>query len=562
MPAHLLATLGTGAYELARWRLDGRTHQTRYAPIATAALRDLAGVTVLLTDEAREKHWDAFREEIGALGIEVRAERIPAGRSEAEIWEVFSTVDRALRSAGEIVLDVTHSFRSLPLVLLGSLTYLAALDHVRASGVYYGAWEARDGDEAPLFDLSPLLGLVQWSFGARAFRETGNARWLARLVRDTKAVLFRDQGPAPALGRLEAALQDLGWAIPAGLPLETGMHARAALNALGRVETDRPEWAPLRSLLGSLRDALAAIALASPVDEKSAIALEPAELARQLRIAHLYHQWGMDDRALLLLREWIISRSLLATGRRGRWLDYGGERRPTERSIIALIERHRLPGRERAPGGSPLSSLWDRIASRRNRVAHAGMVREQVDPSRDIVKSLISECEALAEADSAWSTARPGATRRLLVTPLGRAPGVLFTALSSRTPDAALVVTSREARPAIDEACARAGWSGTSHVFEVADAYACFGDTAKLVDWARPHLLEALEVDVNITGGTTAMQYLAERVAGEATRLGVPCQRIALIDRREPEAQRREPYVVGDVVTLTGDAPPDASGDD
>jgi hypothetical protein len=99
-------------------------------------------------------------------------------------------------------------------------------------------------------------------------------------------------------------------------------------------------------------------------------------------------------------------------------------------------------------------------------------------------------------------------------------------------------------------------------VFEVADAHACFAEVDRLIPWARPHLLDAREVDVNITGGTTAMQYLAERVAGEASRLGVPCQRIALIDRREPEERRREPYVAGDVVPLTGDEPPGASVDD
>jgi hypothetical protein len=58
------------------------------------------------------------------------------------------------------------------------------------------------------------------------------------------------------------------------------------------------------------------------------------------------------------------------------------------------------------------------------------------------------------------------------------------------------------------------------------------------------------------------MQYLAERVAGEAIRLGVPCQRIALIDRREPEEQRREPYVAGDVIPLSGDELPEVTGDD
>lgn len=564
MPAHLLTTLGTGDYKLARWRLgaDDRTHETHYAPVATVALvGDIAGVTVLLTDEARDKHWDAFRAEIDTLGIELRAERIPPGRSETEIWEVFSTVDRVLRPAREVVLDATHAFRSLPLVLFGSLTYLAALRDVRVRGVYYGAWEARSQDVAPLLDLSPLLALVQWTFGVRGFRETGSARWLAQLVREARTLLFRRQGPSKPLERLQAALRDLGWAIPAGLPLESGMHARIALDALQAIEGDQPELVLLRPLLDEMRDRLGAIAVGSRVERKSAIALDAVEMARQLQVARLYHQWGLDDRALLLLREWVISRSLLATGRGERWLIYGDERRPTEQAINALGMRSRLAARD-ASSQSPLPSLWDRIARLRNELAHAGMVPEVVGPVEGKVARFLSEFEAESSNDATWSTARPGATRRLLVTPLGRAPGVLFTALARRAPDVALVVTSREARPKLDEACARAGWRGTLDAIEVADAHTCFAEVTKVVDRARPHLLEAREVDVNITGGTTAMQYLAERVAGEAGRLGVPCQRIALIDRRGYEEQQREPYVAGDVITLAGDEPGGASRDD
>jgi len=563
MPAHMVTTLGIATYEPARWRLgaEGPVHETSYAPAATASLvGDIGGVTVLLTDEARGRHWDAFRAEIGALGIEARAERIPVGRSEAEIWEVFANAARALRGAGEVVLDVTHAFRSLPLILFGSLMYLAALGDVRVRGVYYGAWEARAGGEAPLLDLSPLLALVQWSFGARAFRETGNARWLARLVRETRAVLFRRQGPAPALGRLEGALQDLGWAIPAGLPLESGIHARSAVEALASVETAGPELAPLRPLVDGLRETLQAIALVSSVEDKHALALDAVETARQLRMARLCHDWGLDDRALLLLREWIINRVLLAGGRGEGWLDYGSERRPAERAITALVERRRLGGEACAP--PPLAALWSRIATLRNRIAHAGMIAETVEPLSERLDRLLFQCETMASDDDAWSATPPGAMRRLLVTPLGRAPGVLFTALVRCAPDVTLVVTSPEARPALREACERAGWAGTLDVFEVRDAHACFDERAAIVMWARPHLLEASKVDVNITGGTTAMQYLAERVAGEAVRLGVTCQRIALIDRREIEEQRRDPYVAGDIVTLSGDEAAEAAGTD
>jgi hypothetical protein len=57
-------------------------------------------------------------------------------------------------------------------------------------------------------------------------------------------------------------------------------------------------------------------------------------------------------------------------------------------------------------------------------------------------------------------------------------------------------------------------------------------------------------VVVNVTGGTTALQYLAERIGRDAERLGVPVRRIALVDRRPYEQQQAEPFACGDLMAL------------
>lgn len=65
--------------------------------------------------------------------------------------------------------------------------------------------------------------------------------------------------------------------------------------------------------------------------------------------------------------------------------------------------------------------------------------------------------------------------------------------------------------------------------------------------------IEALaEVVVSVTGGTTAMARVAERLGEDALGLGAPVRRIALIDRRPAAEKRREPYMLSDVVDLDG----------
>jgi hypothetical protein len=81
----------------------------------------------------------------------------------------------------------------------------------------------------------------------------------------------------------------------------------------------------------------------------------------------------------------------------------------------------------------------------------------------------------------------------------------------------------------------------------------------RVVSDARPHLLEGPEVLVNLTGGTTLMGLVVERIALEAAKLGRPVRRFGLIDRRLREEQLREPYVAAEPYWLDpgGDAGPE-----
>lgn len=54
----------------------------------------------------------------------------------------------------------------------------------------------------------------------------------------------------------------------------------------------------------------------------------------------------------------------------------------------------------------------------------------------------------------------------------------------------------------------------------------------------KHRLVEAGNVIINLTGGTTVKRYVVERIGEAARRLGCQVRRIALIDRRPAEEQR------------------------
>lgn len=141
---------------------------------------------------------------------------------------------------------------------------------------------------------------------------------------------------------------------------------------------------------------------------------------------------------------------------------------------------------------------------------------------------------------------------RLLLTPVGLSPGVLYSGALQVKPDQFLIVASRQAAPRIPEALANAAAGDSLYqVLCLQEPHLGYREIDQQVGKALDRLFAmAAEVIVNVTGGTTVMQYAVERLAARARRLGAAVRRGALIDRRSPAEQRANPYVLGDIVWL------------
>ena len=52
------------------------------------------------------------------MQAEVQRIFIPKGQSEQEIWEIFQIVYDRLKSGDEVIFDITHAFRSIPMLAI------------------------------------------------------------------------------------------------------------------------------------------------------------------------------------------------------------------------------------------------------------------------------------------------------------------------------------------------------------------------------------------------------------------------------------------------------------
>ncbi len=141
---------------------------------------------------------------------------------------------------------------------------------------------------------------------------------------------------------------------------------------------------------------------------------------------------------------------------------------------------------------------------------------------------------------------------KVLVSGMGSSFGLLYSAIHHVQPDIALVITSDKFRNAVNEACAKAGFSDMSriHVFTMSDVFAGFNETPALLQQMWPQIKEAEKIIINLTGGTTAMQWVMQSVYEEAVKQKLPAERVAFVDRRSTIEQQQNPWQLGELLEI------------
>jgi len=279
-----LSCLGTSPYkECIYVAPDGReSPPVRYVQEATVGFfcRDWTAEDRLLiftTPDAYQKNWRDNGHQDGQPGLErrlkglglapqIRRVEVPEGKTIREIWQIFQILYEHLRAEDRVVCDITHGFRSLPMLVLAVLGYARTLKKVVPEGIYYGALEALGTPaeikrmpvkdrRVPLFDLTAFAVLLDWTTAVDRFLAAGDASQARELAeKEVKPLLKKSQGrdqAAKAIKTIADHLQGLTRALSTCRGPElarkfTGL--KAALGDCPRKDLIEP-FAPLLQLL-------------------------------------------------------------------------------------------------------------------------------------------------------------------------------------------------------------------------------------------------------------------------------------------------------------------------
>lgn len=281
---------------LGRWNREKGTHEYDKASyqwgerevITTVFLQEAfarwfpeARFVLLATEKAKEE------QEVHLKRIPNRqVVRIPHGQNPQEFWEIYGKITDHLEAGSEVILDITHGFRSLGMLAFLAVVFLQAARRVRLLHLLYAAHEAKVDEITPIFDLTPFVSMLDWASATSRFLETGDVRRLAQISGAFSEDLKDSVGN----------LQTFSTALQLHDPLQVGRAAHEGLAALERVREKLP--APMKILEDRLVNSISPLAFTDQdPQERQLLALFHQVL--------WYRQHGHHEKAVGLASEWI-----------------------------------------------------------------------------------------------------------------------------------------------------------------------------------------------------------------------------------------------------------------
>ncbi len=224
----LMAFLGITDYLPCNYFLNNsKINNVRFIQEAMASLfckdwNENDRIVIFLTEEAKnvnmvnnghknedgKLHLEGLEKRLKSLGLKIKIDYIdiPSGQNEKEIWNVFEKVFEQINEKDDIIFDITHAWRSQPMLAIIILNYAKILRDIKIKGLYYGAFEVLgpirevkkmnlEDRNVPIFDLTSFVSLFDWTNAINNFLTYGDAEDMDKLAYDEiKPILIDTQG--------------------------------------------------------------------------------------------------------------------------------------------------------------------------------------------------------------------------------------------------------------------------------------------------------------------------------------------------------------------------------
>ncbi|WP_456388287.1 TIGR02221 family CRISPR-associated protein [Desulfolithobacter sp.] len=188
-----LSFLGLGRYEETVYELNGQPSKpTRFVQVAEQMLLGWDRFDILYivaTSASKERHFDALCQELGRCRGEIQLIELDEDMSNAGQWQWFEQIFAVVRDGDELCVDLTHGYRSIPVIFSAAINFLQKTKQVRLVHLFYGAFE-KDRQLAPLVDMRSFFDINIWADAVTRLTRDADARGLAEAAATTNRHQF------------------------------------------------------------------------------------------------------------------------------------------------------------------------------------------------------------------------------------------------------------------------------------------------------------------------------------------------------------------------------------
>jgi len=182
---------GNYAYNQAVYELNGEksteTEFVQVAEIENIGTEYFDRLLIVATERSYDLHFENLKEQLCKIGVrDVIPLIINEDMSATNQWKWFEQILDCIEKDDELTVDLTHGYRSTPIVFSTAINFLQKARGVKLNAVYYGAYEKiKDLGYAPLVDMKDFYIINEWAEAVSRLVEDADARKMAEVAEKT-----------------------------------------------------------------------------------------------------------------------------------------------------------------------------------------------------------------------------------------------------------------------------------------------------------------------------------------------------------------------------------------
>ncbi|MCD6560253.1 MAG: TIGR02221 family CRISPR-associated protein [Deltaproteobacteria bacterium] len=181
---------GEGYSEL-HYQMEGKPESISTEFVQRAEIEFLGSdsfdkIFILCTKESHDYSFHDLRDELNNLCIDrQKIKHVPINNIETikHAWELFDKINSLINNGDRLVLDLTHGFRSLSIILSAALNFiLKSKSKITLEHVFYGQESFSDDNKGYIIDMKDFYIINEWADGVGRLVDNADAGKLAALA--------------------------------------------------------------------------------------------------------------------------------------------------------------------------------------------------------------------------------------------------------------------------------------------------------------------------------------------------------------------------------------------